>query len=260
MIPSEKSISSSEQKLSSTPKRLMRGVDTVLMYPIKHIKVEYGSGADKIDPSKQYILAVSHTTDLDVPIVVKALGDKLDLAITDQSTHHLPDREISMFYGLKASGSDNFIPISYKWDENSKKPLFNPSDVNPMIGAMKQGKSIVVAAHNPLDDGPKDKSEINPGYGAALLGLLSGAQIIPISVDIDKPDLLRRSNAHVTVGEPFYLDSEQDMSNIQTIMEKRKHGERLDPDEQHEFHRLAQVLRKSGRIVLDNVSRLTYDK
>jgi hypothetical protein len=243
-----------------TPRRLMRGIDALLAIPIKQVEVEYeGEAAKQIDPNKPHIIAVAHKTGLDVPIIIKALGNTFDLAIADQSTHHSAKKEANMFYSLKAVGEDNFIPVSYVWEGDEKKPRFDPSDASPMLDAMSRGKSILIAAHNPDDhESITDMGTVKPGYSAALLGLLSGAEIIPVSVDTSAPDRLGRSSARVIVGEPYTLEPEPGIGGMQKISEKRQHGEQLSTREQLEFRRLAGVLRKNGRAVLDSVVRLSH--
>ncbi len=242
---------------SATPKRLMRGMDALLAFPFKRIDVRYQSDGENINPDAQYIFAVSHKTGWDTSVAIKALGDWFNLAIADQSTHHTLGREANMLMLLKAAGSENFIPISYEWVNKAKKPIFNPSDVNPMVDAMESGKSIIMAAHNPSDEIERqDINKVNPGYGAALLAHLTGAQIIPVSVEVSEPDQLGRKNASVLVGDPYDLGYNPEMADIQAFMDKRANGEPLSTQERQLFLERAASLRKSGRAVLDSVAKL----
>lgn len=239
----------------------MRAMDALLAVPIKNLEVTFDPEAE-IDPTKSYIVAISHKTGLDVPIVVKALGDKLDLAISDQSTHHGPvNVKDPTTISVKLLGEGNFPPISYVQDGAEKRPIFNPSDADEMIKVMQQGKSIVVAAHNPSDKVAVqdiNSDDVNPGYMAAMLSQLTGAEILPVLVDIDEQGqgMLGRKDARVFVGKPYTLGADGSMQNMIALSKKRQAGGIPTAAEVVEFRRLATVLRETGRHILNSVAVL----
>lgn len=108
-----------------TPLVLRRSIDTLiaLSRQIKSVSVEGQSNLAEIPNNTPVIVAVSHETGLDVPLSIKALGEYLDLAITDQSTHHSLRKEPNMFLSLMASGADNYIPVSYEWRDGKRFPV-----------------------------------------------------------------------------------------------------------------------------------------
>lgn len=237
----------------------MRAMDALLAMPIRNVEVTYDPEV-KIYPTKQYVVAISHKTGLDVPIVVKALGDKLPLAISDQSIHHGPiNLKDPTTISVKLLGQDNFPPISYAQEESGKKPVFDPKDVDAMVKAIEQGKSVVVAAHNPSDEiRVQDIHTVKPGYSAALLAHMTGAEILPVLVNIDTEGqgMLGRKDAHVFVGKPYSIEADPAMWDMRIIAEKRSMGSVPTPKEAAEFRRLAGVLRKTGRQVLDSIASL----
>lgn len=266
MVMNEKLKQTRLGEAPTTPGKVMKAMDAFLAASIRNLEVSYDSEAE-IDPTKQYIVAISHKTGLDVPIVIKALGDKLPLVISDQSVHHDPIniKNLAMLIkdptilSIKLLGQTNFPPISYTHDGDEKKPLFNPGDVDEMVKAIEQGKSVVVAAHNPSDAiKVQDIHSVKPGYSAALLAHMTGAEILPVLVDIDDEGqgMLGRKDARVFVGKPYSIDADPDMGDMRMIAEKRSHGEIPTPEDVAEFSRLADVLRETGKQVLDSVARL----
>jgi len=262
-MPSYEEQTKSPEQKHQTPTALMLGVEALLAGVIKSLDVRYDPEAE-IDPAESYIVAISHKTGLDVPIVIKALGDVLDLAVTDQSTHHGPMRlSDPTTISVKIIGEENFIPISYVQDGREKRPSFNPADAYAMTSAMERGKSLIVAAHNPSDKvAVQDLNTVRPGYTAALLAHLTGAKILPVLVDIDEQGqgIMRRKNARVFVGAPYAIEGEQDMGDMQTIMNKRGEGMPLSEDERRKFFRLSGALKDTGRHILDSIAHLDAGK
>ena len=237
-------------------------MDALLALPVGKLDVSYTSKAE-IDPTQPYIIAISHKTGLDIPIGVKALGGEFPLAISDQSTHHGPIKfKDPTTISVKLLGLENFPPISYFYDDDGeKKPIFDPTDVDPLVEAINQGKSILISAHNPSDEIPvQDIHTVKPGYAAALVAHMTGAKILPVLVDReeDKGVLgrLGHGDAHVFVGAPYSIETDPGMSNMRTIAQERKAGQVPTAKEVAEFKRLADVLRKTGRQVLDSVADL----
>jgi lauroyl/myristoyl acyltransferase len=170
------------------PIALRAGVDLVvaLSKPIDSFRVEGQSNLAELGTGTPHIIAVSHSSEFDIPLAMKALGRHLDIAITDQSSHHNPAQELGMYISLRLVGKDNFIPISYESTSGIKLPAsFNPNDAEPMLKAIGAGKSIMVAAHNPITT--NERGEIDPpraGYFAAYLSALSGIPILPVGIDL----------------------------------------------------------------------------
>jgi len=215
--------------------------------------IENIEGLPKDRPS---IVVSTHRTEADIGLAIGAVGKHLPMIVSDISTHSSPKGDLgdkSTYLGKKLFGSDNFRPISYHWEGDKKIPdAFNPMDFDAMANAMQEtGKSILMAAHNPK------QSEPTPGYGAAYLALLTGAPIVPVSVEVsEKNDSSTPKRSRVIIGKPFQISTDIDVESFQRVMNKHDNGERLDQDELAIFTGFVRSLREQGRIVFDSVNRL----
>ncbi|MDB5179818.1 MAG: hypothetical protein JWN12_450 [Candidatus Saccharibacteria bacterium] len=243
-----------------TPLALRRGIDALIAIskPIKSVSIEGQSNLIEIPQNTPVIVAVSHETGFDIPLSIKALGEHLDLAVTDQSTHHSLRSEPNMFLSLKMSGGENYIPISYGWEDGKKVPgMFDPSDALPMIEAFNHGKSIIVASHNPLTaDSEGGIKKPKPGYSAAYLALLTGAPILPVAISMLPTEKMGRFDAIVNIGHSFTLAEQVGIENIQLLSAKRKNGEKLTTDEASELGQQLKGLRGAGQVIFNEVINL----
>jgi len=201
------------------------------------------------------IVVSTHRTELDIALAIRVVAEKLPMIITDISTHESPRGDIgdkSTHYGQKVIGSENFLPISYHWENGQKKPdAFNPTDFAKIADAMQEtGKSMLMAAHNPKQEVPE------PGFGAAYLAFLTGAKILPVASRLgEKKGLFSRKPSEVSIGEPFEMQSEY-LPLFQAVMSKRERGEKLTPEDLEDYKKFVAELRKAGDEIFGSVDKL----
>jgi 1-acyl-sn-glycerol-3-phosphate acyltransferase len=205
-----------------------------------------------IHEGKPVIVVSTHRTESDIALAIRVIGGQLPLVITDQSTHESPKGDAVTHYGQKIIGGDNFLPISYHWENGQKKPdPFNPNDFTTIANVMQEtGKSMLMAAHNPKQDNPE------PGYGAAYLAFLSGAEILPVAIRLgEKKNLFRRRPTEVSIGKPLSVSSDN-LHEFESIMAKRGRGEKLSPDDIDNYKKFVGELRQAGDQIFKTVDDL----
>lgn len=242
--------------------RLQRSIDFLLNMQdkIRNRSVEGLENIDQLESGESVIIAVSHSTGFDIPLVIDAVDGKIDIAVADQSTHHKFGREPSAYFGQKVAGSDNFIPVSYSWHDGVKSAdQFNPQDADPMVAALKKGKSVIVAAHNPLAIDTDNKAvNPKPGYLAAYLANLSGHRVLPVGIDYKlTEESLEKYDAVVRIGEPFELRGLADADAISSLSKKRQ-TDTLSTEESKELVAALAKLRRDGGEIFGKVQSLQH--
>lgn len=233
-----------------SPLAIRLGMDALvhLSKPIRNTNVEGYENLEDISSIAPVVVATSHTSEFDIPLSVKALSGHLDIAISNQSTHHSIRSEPGMFLSLSLVGKDNFIPISYEWKDGQKVPnSFDPTNAGPMIRAIENNKSVLVAAHNPFihaADGEVRKPK--PGYFAAYLSLLTDTPVLPVGVDLHPTSEVGRFDSVVRIGSPFNLAPMSGVSDIKELIEKRQDNGRLTAIESERLSYLFSELKKRG--------------
>ena len=66
---------------------------------------------DRIPPEKRKILVTTHISDFDMPVVLNALGEKLNILVSDMSPHHNPLQDPAGFASNVIVGPGNFSSI-----------------------------------------------------------------------------------------------------------------------------------------------------
>lgn len=258
----------------SSSKRLRLAFEALLKTQVKNIEVTGREHIQEIPREKKVIIAVSHYTDLDIPIAVSALADSLDLAVVNMSVHHSLRGEAGTFLGLKLVGQENFIPIDYnkQSDGTKRSGRFNVDNFIPMQEALEHGKRVLMAAHNPLasiDEIPE------AGYGAAYLALVEDALILPVGISLwndgQKSDVgkyggemktfLSRPEARVRIGEPFALKKIEGMDTLTRVLQERKSGNTaMSKEDLALFVQAKKALEEQANAVLKTVTDLAgYD-
>ena len=171
----------------TTSKRLLMAIEADVKLATGDIQTHGEERLKEIPPAKKVIIATTHISDLDVPIATLKLGKYFDIAITNQSIHHSFLGEPRTNIGLRIAGRKNFIPIDTKKIEGKKQGEFNPQNFAPMRDALEQGKTIIIAAHNPTQKWKLSKG----GYGAAYLtAICENVVILPVVVNIESDEPL----------------------------------------------------------------------
>jgi hypothetical protein len=241
-----------EQKHQSPNARLGKSIDFLLAMQnkIRSRRTEGLEYLDELSVNESVIIAVSHSTGFDIPLAIDALDSRLNIAIADQSTHRQFGREHSAYLGQKIAGSDNFIAVSYSWHGNQKlTDQFNPQDAYPMAVALENGKSVIIAAHNPLilDDNNAALAP-KPGFLAAYLSNLSGHRILPVAVDYIPSEDSRKYDAIVHIGEPFELYGQANAKELSKLSEKRQRVGLSTEENRALVHSLGQLRRDGGTV------------
>lgn len=208
---------------SSFPLRLSAEVGVAVARPIGKVTVESPTPLSELSTGGPYVIAVSHASEFDFPVTVKALGGYLDIAVTGQSTHLSSSRELVTHLTARFVGKDAFMPVSYEFVDGVKRPMrFNPADTAPMVAALRRGKSVMIAAHNPVvADINGHIKEPSPGYLAAYLASITGAKILPVGVDLLPTDQPIRHDATVRVGNVFTLERPVEIESLAPLSTRR---------------------------------------
>ena len=233
----------------------------------KDIKITGKENIQKIPEGAKVLVMPSHLNDLSVPATIHAVARELDLVILNESTHHASGSqgEPIMKASMKIAGAEHFLPLDFEKDEKSgeKSPVaFNPENFAPAIKALEEGKSVLVAAHNPAKEPLQNLEGVRGGYGGVYLAELTDAYILPVTVQLSRAvmdsknlkTLMNRPNADIVIGEPFQLPKIEGIKNLSRIMEKRKNGQKLSEEEIKEFSRLTNALREQLEIVMKHLS------
>ncbi len=237
-----------------------------LAFAVKEITVTGEENIRQIPKGARVVVLTTHMTDLDVPLAIHALAERLDLAVMNLSTHHKfsgPKGEMPTNIGIRFAGKSNFLPIDYHKDKTGKKSpkAFNPENFEMATEAIKKGKTIVTAAHNPSRKPLQNLEGVKGGYGGVYLALLNNAWVLPVASVLDRPtgmyeSMLKtvikdRPNASVAIGRPFQLAHIEGIEHF-TELQKKKN---LTEAERAEFSRLANALRERSQVVMEHLSQ-----
>ncbi|MBC7564692.1 hypothetical protein H7100_00455 [Candidatus Saccharibacteria bacterium] len=238
--------------------RLRKSIDLLLFAQNKlaNRSITGLENLDAIHPEESVIIIVSHTTGFDIPLTVNALGARMDIAITEQSTHGKIAKEPFAYVGQKIAGSRNFLPISYSWrGEEKHADRFNPNDSVAMEKTLGFGRNVLVAVHKPLTINP-DGNVVSPhaGYLAAYLAGKSNHRVLPVGVSYEcAADT--KYDALVAVGGPFDLIGEADVAIIDYLNTKRQ-SSGLSTEEETVMEYQLKRLRSDGGTLLEAVQSL----
>ncbi len=230
---------------------------------IEHTDIEGKEHLEEIPKDKHIIVATSHLSDLDIPLVIQSLGKDLNLAISNASTQHDFKRNFQETLGVVLAGKSNFLPIDFAETGEKNVPLpFNPENYTPMAEAMDEGKAVLVAAHNPTE------GELGrPGYGAVYLSQISGAVILPVAVNIPGPaimmrkkETLRKSDATVIVGKPIELPHIEGIEEFNALLEKRRSNEEVTDADIERFKELSNKLREQSDMLMRILATMLPDE
>jgi len=257
-----------ESPKEKTPRRLMFSLEALAKAQIGKIDVVGKENISKIPKGKKIIIATTHISDVDLPLVAYVLGNDFNIALTNQSVHHSFKEEPSTNIGLRLAGKDNFIPFDYQKDNSGKKnPKFNPENFVPMKAALDDGKTMVIAAHNPSYEGKLEKG----GYGAVYLASLDpDSVILPVAVNLKSKKsisaknplqaMIERPDAEVTIGEPLIVGEIPNLQTIATVMAKRKNKESITSEERQKFIEATKLLENESDKLMRRLAGMTPDE
>lgn len=172
----------------------------------------------RVPADANLVVATGHITDFEIPLITATLGQHLNLAITDLSLHRSVISSLlsldPTILGILLAGQENFLSIKYKKVNGERRGLFKSEDYTRMVAALRRGKSIIMAAHNPSFDG---KMPNHSGVGVAHLAeRVKKSVILPAVANIEGDKslgqasnplktLLARPSVTISLGEPFTL-------------------------------------------------------
>jgi hypothetical protein len=257
-----------EKPRQEISQRLWLANEAGLKFVVKEIKIIGRENIKEIPPGAKVVIMTTHLTDLDISVAIHAVAREMDVAVTNQSTHHQffgQQGEMPTNIGIRIAGKDNFIPIDYHKDEKGDKApkAFNPENFESAAEAMEKGKSVIVAAHNPSKEPLQNLDEVRGGYGGVYLAELTDAYILPLTVTMDKAvgmnnnilkTIKERPTASAVIGKPFKLEKIEGIEHFSELAKKREDGEKLTEEEHLEFSRLADALRERSALVIKIMS------
>jgi 1-acyl-sn-glycerol-3-phosphate acyltransferase len=219
----------------------------------------------KLPPGAKVVVLTTHLTDLDMPIVIHAVGKDLDMVEMDMSTHHKmfgKQGEAITNIGLHLAGKNKFLPIDYTKDASGKKSprAFNPENFSPAVEAIDKGKAVMIAAHNPSLKPEKNLDNVKGGYGGVYLAELANAYILPVTVVLDKEAgmygeqtkaLKEKPNASVVIGEPFQLEKIDGLEHLSELTKKKDWNDK----DFEEFSKLNKALSERSQSIIDKMSK-----
>ncbi len=218
------------------------------------------------------VVAVTHISDIDIPLVVLALGSYFDFVVTDISIHrNFRDSIRSVdptIVGILIAGIDNFLPITYVLENGKRKGQINPDDRIQIGQALKAGKTVVIAAHNPTFDG---KLPDAPGYLAVRIAQsVENTVVIPVTIQIGKGSdrlglvktivqtILKRPAAKISIGEPLIFNNpaaKRAAATVEDILDRRRRGLE-QADDQDKLQKAKQIVIREGSRLMRALAKM----
>lgn len=137
-------------------------------------------GIENISLGVVPLIVTSHLSDIDVQAVAGVAGQHRDVAVASQQTNQA---DALMSKIQIAAGRDRFLDVDNAIQDGKVSYFFNPDNYRSMAETIKNGKTVVIAAHQPVYD---KKLPDRPGIGAAYLAQLTDERtLIPATVVTD---------------------------------------------------------------------------
>lgn len=230
-------------------RRFMAALEAWRQLAVGNVTVEGLEKLQDIPPDKPIVFAVSHISDLDVPLAACVLGKNFDLGIADQSVHHSPfgkEGEFGMWVGLMLAGKENFFPIDVVRSKGEKRSRFHPENFDGIASALEGGKAILFAAHNPSKSG---EGLNRSGVGVAYLTTLTNVAVVPIAISFDAKKI--KPNARVSVGS---LMEFQPMESAAQIAREGRGGDKSV------FRNFLDTLRDRSESIIREIAEMLPDE
>ncbi len=210
---------------TKTPFRFAKLMHAYSRFFIKAPAIQGLNNLTEIPLDKPLVIASTHLSDIDVQTIAAFVASYRNVGIASQTSNQ---RHPIIGTFLRIAGIENVFGITNEYDKKKRvsRYTFNPEDFEIMKNVIKNGKTIIIAAHKPTYDWQLPQKA---GKGAVYLAQLAKATILPIALDIqsnypvgmadDKLNTIKRfvtrkrPNARLVVGEPIDLDpiSEEDL-------------------------------------------------
>lgn len=245
--PRGASMSSMELEGKKSSRRLMLALEGNVAMTVGNIEVKGREHLKEIPEGKRVIIAATHISSLDMPVVSSVLGKEFDIAITNLPSQHSFREDPAVNTSLRIAGKENFIPMD-----------FSAENLGKMRAALESGKALVVAAHQPSREWHLEHG----GYAAAYLAsTVPDAIIVPVSVEVETKEegvrkestasnMLKRPDAAVFIGKPFELAHIDGMEELAEITDRVKIGMSVSDDERIRFLELKKQLAKQSDSIM----------
>ncbi|MBI2049353.1 1-acyl-sn-glycerol-3-phosphate acyltransferase [Candidatus Roizmanbacteria bacterium] len=126
-------------------------------------------GIEKL-PLRPCVVAVTHLSNVDMPQVALAMADRRKVGFVGY------ENPLSLIVGR-----ENFFPIARYRGIKNGYDLMVEQFKRMHDGITQEGRTMVIAAHNPTQDWQLPR---NPGIGAVVLAHMTNAPLVPVAVDI----------------------------------------------------------------------------
>lgn len=216
---------------SKTQDGLKFGLELMMKVRVGTIVPEGLSHLAEIPSDRPVVFAISHITDLDMPVAGSVLADRFNLGIAQISKLKKDPLNI---VGMLFTGIHNYFPIQYGGRRGAWIPTMAIENYEIITKAMRdEGKAILFAAHNPTYNHVlPDRS----GVGAVILANMADALVMPIAIDVQVADkfigkpgasaslnmLAQRPNARVWIGKHLDFPRISTFNEWTEIMKERK--------------------------------------
>ena len=250
-----------KQKETAFRLRLMVGLELKILGKIQTFGREH---LQEIPKDKKVIIAATHISDIDMPVVIGSLGEDFELKVTTKSMNLDMSKDTFGSLGPLIAGRDNFLPIDYGRNKEGRRMAdFNPDNFKAMAAALNDDKEVLIAAHNPTS-GKLPRG----GIGASYLYQLGHGDfiILPVAVNVksEKPyrvgDEISLVKEHpdtdVFIGKPLELESIAGIDEYEKIIEKKNRGEELTADEVAESKRIRQLLLDNSDAIMESLAEM----
>ncbi|MDO8507586.1 MAG: hypothetical protein Q7S53_03385 [bacterium] len=269
-IEVQKPISDESNVDIEKPNDLVRRAESVMRYMFR-INLLGEENIAEIPKDKKVIIAATHISDQDMPLVIAALGKhfkNIAVARNEKEFDIKRDPLQKALIKFLEGGKDCNLPISYtQGNRLNSRGVFDPEDFEQMKGSLENNSPIVMAAHKFNNPGEWQLPS-KAGNGVAYLSQITeDSVILPVAVDVksDKPIgygldfpkiIAKKPRVDIRIGKPFEPDRDIDTEAIKTTLEKRAIGGDISSEEKKAFRASTEKLKHLSEAVMDRLADL----
>ena len=190
------------------PKRLTKMAELSVTMMLGDVRFDPESLERVKGLEEPVIFTVTHLSDWDITALVIALGKEANIrAKIVQASSHYSWRDSPLeALGTALAGSDNFLTISHGSGKDKERGLFRRDDYKPMVEAMNEGYSMIMAAYHDREQvGFNQRKATLPekgGGGVIYLARITGRPVIPVVVNMEQK---WRGKAVIKVGKEIII-------------------------------------------------------
>lgn len=248
-----------EERKTSLRLRTMVGLELKILGKIN----TYGrENLLEIPEGKKVLLVATHISDIDMSVVIGALGEDFDMKISTKSMNLDRSKDAFGSIGPLLAGRNNFLPVDYGRRPDGKRMAeINPENFKTMADVLQNGQEILIAAHNP-SSGKLPRG----GIGASYIYQLGHGDfvILPVAVNVKSEKPYRAGNevslfkerpvTDVFIGKPITLNAIENIDDYAKLIEKKSRGEELTPEEIVESKSLHKQLLSNSDTIMESLA------